>query len=91
MYFAFFFNPQSEAQEELNTAWVHFGEDVRDLAEVVENAPFNKDEQTAAAGYRHISRYLATFLAESMDYRDPNYPSICSFTQHGRSHRLGQS
>ena len=76
VYFTFFFNPQSQAQEELNTAWVHFGEDVADLADVVEDAPFNRDEQTAAAGYRHISRYLATFLAESMDYRDPNYPQF---------------
>ena len=75
-YFAFFFNPQSETQEELNTAWVQFGEDVSALASVVENAPFNQDEQTAAEGYRHISRYLATFLAEFSDYRDPDYPQF---------------
>ena len=76
MYFALFINPQSEIQEELNTAWMEFGEDISALASVVENAPFNQDEQTAAAGYRHISRYLATFLAEHMDYRDPNYPQF---------------
>ena len=75
-YYAFFFNPQSGAQEELNAAWRQFGEDVASLAKVVENAPFNQDEQTAAEGYRHISRYLATFLAEYTDYRDPEYPQF---------------
>ena len=75
-YFVFFFNPQSEAQEELNTAWKQFGEDIAALASVIENAPFNQDEQTAAEGYRHISRYLATFLAEYTDYRDPDYPQF---------------
>ena len=75
-YFAFFFNPQSDSQEELNTAWRQFGEDVALLSKVVENAPFNQDEQTAADGYRHIARYLATFLAENTDYRDPDYPQF---------------
>ena len=75
-YLAFFFNPQSESQEELNSAWTQFGEDVASLSTVVENAPFNQDEQTAAEGYRHISRYLATFLAEYTDYRDPDYPQF---------------
>ena len=75
-YFAFFFNPQSEAQDELNAAWIRFGEDVAALTKVVENAPFNQDAKTAAAGYRHLSRYLATFLAEFTDYRDPNYPQF---------------
>ena len=76
IYLAFFVNPQTEDQERLNTAWVQFGEDVSNLAQVVENAPFNQDEQTAAEGYRHIARYLATFLAEFTDYRDPDYPQF---------------
>ena len=75
-YLAFSFNPQSESQEELNAAWTQFGEDVASLTSVVENAPFNQDEQTAAEGYRHLARYLATFLAEFTDYRDPNYPQF---------------
>lgn len=61
---------------ELNNAWVRLGEDVAELADVVENAPFNQDEQTAAAGYRHISRYLTTFMAEFTDYRNPDYPKF---------------
>ncbi len=76
IYLAFFVNPQNEDQERLNTAWVQFGEDISNLAQVVENAPFNQDEQTAAEGYRHIARYLATFLAEFTDYRDPEYPQF---------------
>lgn len=75
-YFAFFFNPQSESQEELNSAWAQFGDDVASLTSVIENAPFNQDAQTAAEGYRHLSRYLATFLAEYTDYRDPDYPQF---------------
>ena len=79
LYFAFFFNPQSEQQEVMNAAWGRFAEDVVALGEVVENAPFNRDERTAAAGYRHIARFLATFLADSMDYRDPEYPRFSRF------------
>ena len=56
LHFAFFFNPQSEEQEAMNAAWGHFAEDVTELNAVIENAPFNRDEQTAAAGYRHIAR-----------------------------------
>ncbi len=79
LYFAFFFNPQSEDQEAMNASWGRFAEDVAALGEVVENAPFNRDERTAAAGYRHIARFLATFLADSMDYRDPEYPRFSRF------------
>ena len=79
LYFAFFFNPQSEQQEVMNAAWGRFAEDVVALSEIVENAPFNRDERTAAAGYRHIARFLATFLADSMDYRDPEYPRFSRF------------
>ena len=76
LYFLFFFNPQSEEQEAMNAAWSRFAEDVAELGETVENAPFNRDEQTAAAGYRHIARFLATFLAEFTDHRDPDYPQF---------------
>ena len=76
LYFLFFFNPQSEEQEAMNAAWSRFAEDVAELGETVENAPFNRDEQTAAAGYRHLARFLATFLAEFTDHRDPDYPQF---------------
>ena len=76
LYFLFFFNPQSEEQEAMNAAWSRFAEDVAELGETIENAPFNRDEQTAAAGYRHLARFLATFLAEFTDHRDPDYPQF---------------
>ena len=76
LYFAFFYNPQTIKQEAMNAAWARFAEDVATLGETVENAPFNRDEQTAAAGYRHLARFLATFLADFTDHRDPNYPQF---------------
>ena len=76
LYFAFFYNPQTIRQEAVNAAWARFAEDVAELGETVENAPFNRDEQTAAAGYRHIARFLATFLADFTDHRDPDYPQF---------------
>ena len=79
LYFAFFHNPQTEEQEAVNAAWARFAKDVAELGEVVEDAPFNRDERTAAAGYRHIARFLATFLAEHMDFRDPDYPQFSRF------------
>lgn len=79
LYFAFFFNPQTQEQETLNAAWDRFAADVAELGKTVESAPFNRDEQTAAAGYRHIARFLATFLAEFTDYRNPDYPQFMRF------------
>ena len=79
LYFAFFFNPQTEEQEAVNAAWARFAQDVADLGDVVEDAPFNRDERTAAAGYRHIARFLSTFLAEHTDFRDPDYPQFSRF------------
>ncbi len=79
LYFVYFFNPQTEEQEEVNAAWSRFAEDVADLGRAIESAPFNRDEQTAAAGYRHIARYLSTFLAEYTDLRDPDYPQFSRF------------
>ncbi len=79
LYFAFFFNPQSEEQEAMNAAWARFGADVAGLGEVIASAPFNQDEQTAAAGYRHIARFLSTFMADFIDLRDPDYPQFSRF------------
>ena len=79
LYFAFFFNPQTEDQEAVNAAWTRFAQDVAELGDVVEDAPFNRDERTAAAGYRHIARFLSTFLAEHTDFRDPDYPQFSRF------------
>ena len=76
LYFAFFYNPQTIKQEAMNAAWARFAEDVAELGETIENAPFNRDEQTAAAGYRHIARFLGTFLADFTDYRNPDYPQF---------------
>ena len=79
LYLALFVNPQSQEQEAMNAAWGRFAEDVAELGETIENAPFNNDEQTAAAGYRHIARLLATFLAEFTDFRNPEYPQFSRF------------
>ena len=79
LYFAFFFNPQSEEQEAMNAVWARFAEDVAELGGAIESAPFNRDERTAAAGYRHLARFLATFLADFTDYRDPDYPQFTRF------------
>ena len=79
IYVAFFFNPQTQEQEEINAVWVQFGEDIAALGELVRGAPFNRDEQTAAEGYRHMARYLATFLAYHTDLADPDYPQFMRF------------
>ena len=79
LYVAFFFNPQTPEQEEINAVWVRFGEDIAALNEVVQSAPFNRDEQTAAEGYRHVARFLATFLAYHTDLSDPDYPQFMRF------------
>ena len=79
LYLVFFFNPQTEEQEAMNAAWDRFARDVAELGQLVENAPFNRDEQTAAAGYRHMARFLATFLAEFTDFRNPEYPQFTRF------------
>ena len=79
LYIAFFHNPQSPEQEEMNAVWARFGEDVAALGEVVRGAPFNRDEQTAAEGYRHLARFLATFLAYHTDLADPDYPQFMRF------------
>ncbi|MYE86831.1 MAG: DUF1214 domain-containing protein [Gammaproteobacteria bacterium] len=79
LYAVVFLNPQSDEQEAVNTAWSRFAEDVAELGDAIEGAPFNRDERTAAAGYRHIARFLATFLAEFTDFRDPQYPQFARF------------
>ena len=79
LYLAYFFNPQTEEQKAMNAAWDRFAEDVAELGQLIESAPFNRDEQTAAAGYRHLARFLATFLAEFTDFRNPEYPRFTRF------------
>ena len=79
LYLAYFFNPQTDEQEAMNMAWDRFAEDVAELGQLVEAAPFNRDEQTAAAGYRHMARFLATFLAEFTDFRNAEYPQFTRF------------
>ena len=79
IYLTFFVNPQTPEQEEMNAAWARFAGEVAELGGGIENAPFNQDEQTAAAGYRHLARLLSTFLADFTDYRDPNHPRFSRF------------
>ncbi len=79
LYFVFFFNPQSAEQEEVNAAWSRFAAEVAEMGGAIESAPFNRDEQTAAAGYRHLARFLSTFLADFTDLRNPDYPQFARF------------
>ena len=79
LYVAFFVNPQTEEQESINAAWSQFATEIAELGDVVQSAPFNRDEQTAADGYRHLARLLATFLAYSTDFSDPGYPQFSRF------------
>ena len=79
VYVAFFHNPATPEQAALNAEWIGFGEDIAALHEVVQGAPFNQDEQTAAEGYRHLARFLATFLAFHTDLADPDYPQFMRF------------
>lgn len=79
IYIAFFYNPATPEQEAMNAVWTRFGEDIAALHEVVQGAPFNQDEQTAAEGYRHMARFLSTFLAYHTDLGDPDYPQFLRF------------
>ena len=79
LYLVLFLNPQTAKQETMNAAWSRFAEEVAALGEVIQSAPFNRDEQTAAEGYRHMARFLATFLANHMDLADPDYPQFSRF------------
>ena len=79
LYLAFWHQPQSEAQMSMNTAWNEFAAEIGEMGGLVENAPFNDDEQSAAEGYRHMGRFLATFLASQTDYRDPDYPQFTRY------------
>ena len=79
VYRGLFHNPQTEEQAAMNVAWSRFADDVAGLGNVIQNAPFNQDERTAAEGYRHIARFLATFLANHTDFGNPDYPQFSRF------------
>ena len=79
LYLGLFSNPQSAEQEPINAAWDDFAHEVAELTTVVQRAPFNRDDQTAADGYRHVARMLSTFLAEATDFADPDYPQFTRF------------
>jgi hypothetical protein len=78
-YFLFFHNPQSKEQESLNAAWLQFSSDVGELGQLVEDAPFNQNQKTAADGYRHMARFLSSFVATFTDFRNPGYPQFTRF------------
>lgn len=78
-YFTLFYNPQSAEQETMNAAWREFAAEIEALGELVEDAPFNTDEQTAAEGYRHLARFLSSMIATETDHNDPDYPQFVRF------------
>lgn len=79
VYITLFYNPQSAEQAAMNASWAAFAQEIEALGELVENAPFNTDEQTAAEGYRSIARYLSSFIAKQTDHNNPDYPQFVRF------------
>ena len=55
-YYSLFYNPQNAQQQQMNQVWSQFAQEIKALGGLVENAPFNRDERTAAEGYRHLAR-----------------------------------
>jgi hypothetical protein len=78
-YYMAFYNPQSAQQQQINQAWTEFAGEIEALGELVENAPFNTDERTAAEGYRHMARYLSSMIAKQTDHSNPDYPHFVRF------------
>ncbi|MGI9286936.1 MAG: DUF1214 domain-containing protein [Pseudomonadales bacterium] len=78
-YYSVFHNPQNAEQQQMNEAWAQFAQEIEALGELVENAPFNTDERTAAEGYRHLVRYLSSFMAKQTDHNNPDYPQFTRF------------
>lgn len=81
-YFSLFYNPQNAEQEAMNDAWTTFAQEIQALGELVENAPFNTDERTAAEGYRHMARFMSTMIAKFTDHNNPDYPLFTRFPNH---------
>jgi hypothetical protein len=79
VYLSVFYNPQTAEQETINESWREFAREIESLGELVEDAPFNRDPQTAAEGYRHLARYLSSFIATETDSNDPDYPRFTRF------------
>jgi len=79
VYFSFFYHPQTQEQAQMNEAWVAFADEIASLGELVQNAPFNNDQQTSAEGYRHMARYLSTMIAKFTDHNNPDYPLFVRF------------
>jgi len=79
VYRTFVYNPQSAEQETINDSWREFAREIGALGKLVEDAPFNRDEQTAAEGYRHLARFLSTMIATETDRNDPDYPRFSRF------------
>ncbi len=65
-------------QESANEVWKEFAREIEALGELVEDAPFNEDDQTAAEGYRHLARFLSSMIATETDHNDPDYPHSCA-------------
>jgi len=82
VYFSLFYHPQTQEQAQMNEAWVTFASEIAALGELVEGAPFNNDQQTAAEGYRHMARYLSTMIAKFTDHNNPDYPLFVRFPNH---------
>ncbi|MCP5071125.1 MAG: DUF1214 domain-containing protein [bacterium] len=79
VYLSVFYNPQTAEQETLNASWKEFAREIEALGELVEDAPFNRDDQTAAEGYRHLARFLSTMIATETDRNHPDYPQFTRF------------
>jgi len=78
-YYSLFYNPQNAQQQQMNQVWSQFAQEIEALGELVEDAPFNRDERTAAEGYRHLARYLSSMIAKQTDHSNPSYPQFVRF------------
>ncbi|MBW2396307.1 MAG: hypothetical protein JRG95_18800 [Deltaproteobacteria bacterium] len=73
------YNAQTTEQESVNASWQEFAREIEALGDLGEDAPFNRDEQTAAEGYRHLARFLSTMIATETDRNHPEYPRFTRF------------
>lgn len=79
VYFSLLHNPQDSDQQAMNEQWANFADEIKSLGSLVENAPFNTDERTAAEGYRHMARFLSSMIATQTDHRNADYPLFVRF------------
>ena len=72
-YYSLFYNPQNAQQQQMNQVWSQFAREIEALGELVEDAPFNRDERTAAVLPVSVVARALTFLVEPLGDRRQRY------------------